>query len=51
MANSKFEYVKHFEQQDPILPNTFFILRIDGRGFTKFTELHSFVKPNDLRAL
>lgn len=27
------------------------LVRIDGRGFTKFTDLHKFEKPNDLKAL
>jgi tRNA(His) guanylyltransferase len=33
MANSKFEYVRHFEQNDTLLPNTYIVIRIDGRGF------------------
>ncbi|KAH8906228.1 tRNAHis guanylyltransferase [Coniochaeta sp. PMI_546] len=45
MANSKFEYVKNFEQPDILLPNTWIVVRIDGRGFTNFA------KPNDRRAL
>eukprot|EP00388_Colpodella_angusta_P005283 GDKJ01016448.1.p1 GENE.GDKJ01016448.1~~GDKJ01016448.1.p1 ORF type:complete len:341 (-),score=79.85 GDKJ01016448.1:100-1122(-) len=51
MANSKFEYVKLFEQESRILNNCWFVVRIDGRGFTKFTEEHSFVKPNDIRGI
>ncbi|OIW25990.1 tRNAHis guanylyltransferase [Coniochaeta ligniaria NRRL 30616] len=51
MANSKFEYVKHFEQPDTLLPNTWIVVRIDGRGFTKFANKYSFAKPNDRRAL
>ncbi|KAL2135499.1 hypothetical protein VTI74DRAFT_8230 [Chaetomium olivicolor] len=51
MANSKFEYVKHFEQPDNLLPNTWIVIRIDGRGFTKFSTKYSFEKPNDKRAL
>lgn len=51
MANSKFEYVKKFEQSNVLLPNTYMVVRIDGRGFTKFSEAHNFEKPNDLRAL
>jgi hypothetical protein len=35
MANSKFEYVKNFEQDDTLLRNTWIVVRIDGRGFTK----------------
>ncbi|KAF3921658.1 hypothetical protein AA313_de0210041 [Arthrobotrys entomopaga] len=53
MANSKFEYVKHFELSTTthLLPNTYIIIRIDGRSFHRFTTTHSFTKPNDLRAL
>jgi hypothetical protein len=36
MANSKFEYVKAFEQPDSLLPNTWVVVRIDGRAFTKY---------------
>lgn len=31
----RFEYVKAFEQPDVLLPNTWVVVRIDGRGFTK----------------
>ncbi|KAJ5204750.1 tRNA(His) guanylyltransferase [Penicillium cinerascens] len=51
MANSKFEYVKDFEQPDILLPNTWIVVRIDGRGFHKLSDHYAFVKPNDRRAL
>mmetsp|Transcript_41481 Transcript_41481/g.98288 ORF Transcript_41481/g.98288 Transcript_41481/m.98288 type:complete len:184 (-) Transcript_41481:1471-2022(-) len=51
MANSRFEYVKRFELDDTLLPGCWIVLRIDGRGFSKFCDLHDFEKPNDLRAL
>eukprot|EP00040_Diaphanoeca_grandis_P010279 m.52577 g.52577 ORF g.52577 m.52577 type:complete len:283 (+) comp21632_c0_seq2:126-974(+) len=51
MAKSRYEYVKHFESDPPLLPNTFLMVRIDGRAFTKFTAAHKFQKPNDARAL
>ncbi|PMD16417.1 tRNAHis guanylyltransferas-like protein Thg1 [Hyaloscypha hepaticicola] len=51
MANSKYEYVKAFEQPDLLLPNTWIVVRIDGRGFHKFSNKYSFEKPNDRRAL
>ncbi|KAK2073876.1 hypothetical protein P8C59_008120 [Phyllachora maydis] len=51
MANSKFEYVRDFEQPDKLLPNTWIVVRIDGRGFTKFAAKYGFEKPNDKRAL
>ncbi|KAI0837213.1 tRNA guanylyltransferase [Hypoxylon sp. FL0890] len=51
MANSRFEYVKQFEQVDNLLPNTWIVVRIDGRGFTKLCAKYNFEKPNDRRAL
>jgi tRNA(His) guanylyltransferase len=35
MANSKYEYVKAFEQPDELLRNTWIVVRIDGKGFHK----------------
>ncbi|KAH8154236.1 uncharacterized protein LAJ45_02004 [Morchella importuna] len=51
MANSKFEYVRAFERPDPLLPNTFIVIRLDGRSFHSFSARHAFTKPNDIRAL
>ncbi|KAK6623422.1 hypothetical protein RUM43_009274 [Polyplax serrata] len=51
MAKSKYEYVKEFETQEKCLPNCWIIVRVDGRGFTKFAEKHRFRKPNDARGL
>ncbi|KAH3744923.1 tRNA-histidine guanylyltransferase 1 [Pelomyxa schiedti] len=51
MANSKYEYVKQFEQSDRLVSNTFLVVRVDGKGFHKFTRDHSFVKPNDIKGL
>ena len=38
MAKSKFEYVKGFEMSDSCLPNTWLVLRLDGRGFHRSIE-------------
>ncbi|XP_049543641.1 probable tRNA(His) guanylyltransferase [Anopheles darlingi] len=51
MALSRFEYVKQFEQEDKLLPNSWIVVRIDGKGFHRFCEVHKFAKPNDLDAL
>ncbi|KAL4787465.1 Thg1 C terminal domain-containing protein [Aspergillus varians] len=51
MANSKYEYVKAFEQPDTLLPNTWIVVRVDGRGFHKLSDRYAFKKPNDRRAL
>lgn len=47
----RYGYVRHFEQPDSILPNTWIVVRIDGHSFHKFTARYNFTKPNDLRAL
>ncbi|WWC92381.1 uncharacterized protein L201_007338 [Kwoniella dendrophila CBS 6074] len=51
MAKSRFEYVRNYELPDPLIPGTFIVVRIDGRGFHKFSDAHQFRKPNDKRAL
>ncbi|KAF1831170.1 Thg1-domain-containing protein [Decorospora gaudefroyi] len=51
MANSKYEYVRLFEQPDTLLANTWVVVRIDGRGFSKLTAKYEFVKPNDKNGL
>ncbi|RKF80341.1 tRNA guanylyltransferase [Golovinomyces cichoracearum] len=56
MANSKYEYVKLYEQSDTLLPNTWLVVRIDGRSFHRlnqfsFSNRYNFAKPNDRRAL
>ncbi|XP_071090024.1 probable tRNA(His) guanylyltransferase isoform X1 [Haliotis cracherodii] len=51
MAKSKFEYVKQFELEDKCLPNCWIVIRIDGKGFHRFSDTHHFVKPNDERSL
>uniref|UniRef100_A0A1B0AFI2 Probable tRNA(His) guanylyltransferase n=1 Tax=Glossina pallidipes TaxID=7398 RepID=A0A1B0AFI2_GLOPL len=37
MACSRYEYVKNYEVQDVLLPNVWIIIRIDGKGFHKFS--------------
>lgn len=51
MSNSKFEYVKVFENHSDLLPNTYIVIRIDGKAFTKFTDAHQFQKPNEIRGI
>ncbi|CAM6074423.1 unnamed protein product [Sphagnum tenellum] len=51
MANSKYQYVKGFEQNDTLLPQTWIVIRVDGRAFTRFSQVHGFEKPNDMQAL
>lgn len=51
MANSKYEYVKNFERDETLLPNTWIVVRIDGRGFHQLTDRYNFTKPNDAPAI
>ncbi|KAL6941936.1 tRNA-His guanylyltransferase [Hanseniaspora vineae] len=51
MANSKFEYVRVFETHTTILPETYIVVRIDGKNFHEFSAHYNFDKPNDIRAL
>ena len=51
MAQSKFEYTRKFEADDKLLPNAWIVVRIDGKGFHKFSDSHKFVKPNEKAAL
>lgn len=51
MAKSRFEYVKQFERDNILLDECYIVVRIDGRGFHKFTDHYKFEKPNDIRAL
>ncbi|KAF2150638.1 tRNAHis guanylyltransferase [Myriangium duriaei CBS 260.36] len=51
MANSEYEYVRKHETWDALAPENWIVVRIDGRGFSKFTAKHNFTKPNDKRAI
>lgn len=51
MAESRFAYVRSYELPDPVLPGVYVLIRIDGKGFHKFSSLHNFTKPNDFPAL
>ena len=51
MAQSKFEYTRKFEADDRLLPNAWIVVRIDGKGFHKFSDNHKFAKPNEKAAL
>lgn len=51
MAGSRYAYVRNFELPDPVLPNTYMLVRIDGKGFHRFSNDHDFAKPNDGKAL
>ena len=41
MACSKYTYVKNFEIENKIIPSTYVVIRIDGKGFHKFCNLNN----------
>ncbi|CBQ67791.1 related to THG1-protein required for tRNA-His guanylylation at 5` end [Sporisorium reilianum SRZ2] len=51
MAGTRFAYVRNFELPDSVIPETHLVVRIDGKGFHKFSKAHAFAKPNDAVAL
>ena len=51
MSHSRFEFVKKYEQTRTALPNTYLVVRIDGRSFTEFCSAHNFEKPNDFKQI
>lgn len=51
MAGTKFAYVRNFELPDSVIPLVYLVVRIDGKGFHKFSAAHTFAKPNDALAL
>lgn len=50
-STGKTNYLKDFEKKIKLLPHTWIVVRIDGKGFHKFSEKHNFMKPNDLRSI
>lgn len=51
MANTKFQYVRDFENDSKLLRNTWIVVRVDGNGFSEFVKTHKFVKPIDQRGV
>jgi len=48
---NRFEYTRTFETPDSLLPSTYIVIRIDGRGFHKLSAKYAWTKPNDRRAI
>lgn len=44
MANSKYEYVKGYELSDKLLPGCWIVIRLDGRGFTRYVVFRADAK-------
>lgn len=38
MACSQYEYVKQYETDDTLLPGCWIVVRLDGKGFTKWVR-------------
>ncbi|KAI4328578.1 hypothetical protein L6164_020918 [Bauhinia variegata] len=51
MANSKYEYVKSFELEDEVMFPNLIVVWINGRKFSRFSQVHGFEKPRDEKAL
>ncbi|KAL8629439.1 hypothetical protein Q9189_004830 [Teloschistes chrysophthalmus] len=47
----RYESVKDFERDNFLLPNTYLVVRVDGRGFHRLSAKYAWEKPNDRRAL
>lgn len=47
----RYEYTRSFENPQTLLPQTYIIIRLDGRSFHKLSTKYTFSKPNDPRAL
>ena len=43
--------MKGFENKNDLLKNTYIVIRIDGKGFTKFTDAHQYKKPNEIQGI
>jgi tRNA(His) 5'-end guanylyltransferase len=42
---------RKFEHSDPLLRNTWTVIRVYGQDFSKFAAAHSFVRPVDQRCV
>jgi len=51
VVNTKCNYLKDMETKINLLPHCWIVVRIDGKGFHKFSEKHNFEKPNDFRSI
>ncbi|KAG8383435.1 hypothetical protein BUALT_Bualt04G0012900 [Buddleja alternifolia] len=51
LNRAKPEYLKSFQYESRLMPNTWIVIRIDGCHFHRFSEVHEFEKPNDAHAL
>lgn len=47
LADTNAFKMNEFEIEDTIEPNLWIVIRIDGKGFHKFSAKHAFEKPND----
>eukprot|EP00922_Rhytidocystis_sp_ex-Travisia-forbesii_P005536 GHVS01008065.1.p1 GENE.GHVS01008065.1~~GHVS01008065.1.p1 ORF type:complete len:428 (-),score=99.11 GHVS01008065.1:178-1461(-) len=46
---NQFQHIRHNESDETLLPNCWFVVRVDGINFAGFTRQHWYDKPNDIR--
>jgi tRNA(His) guanylyltransferase len=51
MVNSRFEYVREFEREERLLPDTFIIAEVQGSGFKPFCSRLPIARPYDDRLI
>ena len=51
MAGSRFEYVREYERDTALLPGTWLVVRVDGRGWGKLSAAQARARSAAARAL
>ena len=49
MAGSRFEYVREYERDTALLPGTWLVVRVDGRGWGKLSAAQARARSAALR--
>jgi len=49
MANSKYEYVKDYENHHEVGSGSWLVIRVDGHSFSNFTKVQNYRRPYDAR--
>lgn len=51
LDETRFSYLKHYEAEETLLNDAYLVVRIDGRAFTPFCQVHPILRPIDDRLL
>ena len=51
MVNSRFEYVKQFESEDFLLPETYIVVNVNSKNIEQFNQDHPISQPFDNRLI